>query len=93
MDVEIVVNDLIHLVAGIAGSWDFILCIWSDSCAVSPFYILHRARDERAYSRGNRGQMFIDFQVVARVSADPFAYAGKRDAVLHCTLSTRCCLQ
>jgi len=85
------VNDLIYLVAGIAGSWDFILCIWSDSCGVSPFYILHRARDQRAHSRGNRGQMFIDFEVVARVSADPFAYAGKRDAVFYCTLSTQCC--
>jgi hypothetical protein len=35
--------------------------------------------------------MFVDFEVVARVSADPFAYAGKRDAVFYCTLSTQCC--
>lgn len=91
VDVEILVNDLINLVAGIAGSWDFILCIRSDSCAVSPFYILHRARDQRAHPRGNRGQMFIDFEVVARVSADPSAYAGKRYTVLYCTLSTQCC--
>ena len=88
---EMNVNDLVHLVAGMAGSWDFVLCIWSNSCAFSAFYILHCTGDQRAHTRGNRGQMFIDFEVVDHCKLWYLQENGM--PLVYSTLSTLCYLQ